>query len=160
MTITQPSVSPAECTRLAGYSCSLMDIITGAEKIRMMTQCTRCGWVDPASLDRWADDAIKQSMTIRAQNIAVAAGTVPFTFVQRPDEPLELVEIVFQSLGAASMCWADIQAAGEFQSERASVIGQALMYEINSAIKAAKAEAVKEFTRQRMTAVNPITPIY
>lgn len=160
MTITQPSVSPAECVRLAGYPCSLMDIKTGAEKIRMITQCTRCGWVDPASLDRWAEDAIKSSISTRAQNIAVAAGTEPFTFVDREGQPLPLVEAVFQALGAASMCWENIQAAGEFNSERATVIGQAVMYEINTALAAAREDAVKEFTRTNMTGARPITPIF
>lgn len=142
MTITQPSVSPAECTRLAGYPCALMDIKTGAEKIRMITQCTRCGWVDPASLDRWAEDAIKSSISTRAQNIAVAAGTEPFTFVDRPGEPITLVEAVFQALGAASMCWIGGTGSLEFDSQRAAAVGSALVTEINRALAEAERRGV------------------
>lgn len=37
-----------------------------------------------------------------------------------------LDELIFQALGAASMCWEDPGAAGIFDSERAKVIGEAV----------------------------------
>lgn len=38
---------------------------------------------------------------------------------------------VFEALGAASMCWSDVDKAGEFQSERAIEIGEELMGKIS-----------------------------
>lgn len=39
-----------------------------------------------------------------------------------PNEPKTLDEVLGQAIGAASMCWEDINAAGVFDSTRAKVI--------------------------------------
>ena len=36
-------------------------------------------------------------------------------------------EAIFQALGAASVCWENTEAAGEFKSEHAYAVGQALL---------------------------------
>lgn len=45
---------------------------------------------------------------------------------------IELIEHVFQALGAASSCWENLQGAGKFQSTRATEIGNALMEKIKT----------------------------
>ena len=45
--------------------------------------------------------------------------------VQSPDE--QLARAVFQALGAASMCWDDINQAGVFRSDLARSIGNGLL---------------------------------
>jgi hypothetical protein len=45
---------------------------------------------------------------------------------------IELIEHVFQALGQASVCWENISGAGEFQSTRATEIGNALMEKIKT----------------------------
>lgn len=50
-----------------------------------------------------------------------------FSFLTRAGEELATEEAVFQALGAVSACWSDLSGAGNFQSSRADVIGEALM---------------------------------
>jgi hypothetical protein len=51
-----------------------------------------------------------------------------FEFTSRePGIVPSLREVVFQALGAASVCWDDIEKAGVFQSEKAKEIGDALV---------------------------------
>lgn len=61
----------------------------------------------------------------------------PFEFQTRPHEPLTLQEAVFQALGAASICWENIEAAGTFNSSRAKEIGEKLIAFIEDNISAA-----------------------
>lgn len=121
---------PLACSKLPGFACVLVDVSTGAKYIRHVTQCSRCGWIDPASLDRWAESAAKEQMTTRAQNIAVAAEIEPFCFVVREGEPLTLEEAIGQAMGAVSMCWKPTPHTQEFDSVRAKVIYDALMLEV------------------------------
>jgi hypothetical protein len=100
-------------------------------------RCRRCGWIDEKSLQWWVEDAIKRNTSQRAKRIAVAAESQPFQFVQHPDEDLTLEEILFQALGAASMCWEHPEKAGTFDSTRAKAIGEALLREVNRALKQA-----------------------
>lgn len=47
-----------------------------------------------------------------------------------PYEELTLETIVFQGLGAASVCWENLDAAGIFQSDRAVLIGNKMVQRI------------------------------
>jgi hypothetical protein len=40
--------------------------------------------------------------------------------------------LIFQALGAASMCWTTIEGAGTFDSERAVFIGEELIKELGA----------------------------
>ena len=42
----------------------------------------------------------------------------------------DLEQAVFFALGGASACWSNLAGAGEFQSDRATMIGQLLLAEI------------------------------
>lgn len=46
------------------------------------------------------------------------------------DEGISIEDAVFQALGAASMCWENVDRAGIFQSEEATEIGEALLSKI------------------------------
>ncbi len=50
-----------------------------------------------------------------------------FEFIPERDGSIPLETAVFQALGAASACWANLEGAGVFQSERAKEIGEALI---------------------------------
>ena len=100
--------------------------------------CTRCNWIDEKSLQWWVDDAIKLSLSKRAQRIAIAASQTPFAFIQTRGEDLTLEEIMFQALGAASMCWVGGTGDLEFDSSRAKEIGLALMREVDRAMHMAQ----------------------
>ena len=53
--------------------------------------------------------------------------TTGFTFHENPDgSPLTPQEIIFQALGAASVCWDRPEDAGVFHSVRAKAIGDAV----------------------------------
>lgn len=108
--------------------------IPDSKFIRFVDRCDFCGWIDGAALDRWAESAFKEQLTKRAQNIAVAAETEPFAFVQREGEGLSIEEICFQALGSASMCWIGGTGSAEFDSLRAKAIGEALVREVKRAI--------------------------
>lgn len=56
-----------------------------------------------------------------------------FKFQPNHDGTLTLKEAVGQALGAASVCWSDVSAAGTFQSESCSEIVRALVEFIESA---------------------------
>lgn len=105
--------------------------VPSASLIRFVELCSFCGWIDGAALDRWAEQAFKEQMGRNAQLIAVAAGTEPFAFAQMEGEELTLENVLGQALGAASMCWADVNAAGEFDSTRAARIYGALKAEVD-----------------------------
>lgn len=113
-----------------GMDCEMISIKVNSDQIRYVEQCRNCGWIDGASLSWWAEDAIKSSGSRLAQRIAVAASTEPFSFAQGSGEDLTLHEILYQALGAASMCWEDVESAGVFNSSRAAAIGQALLAEV------------------------------
>lgn len=55
----------------------------------------------------------------------------PFEFVPS-DKPLSMAEMVFQALGAVSMCWSETPS-GVFDSSRARDIGLRLLEEIDKA---------------------------
>lgn len=121
----------------------MISIKTGSEKIRYVEQCVKCQWIDAASLDWWAEDFVKRNSTKRAQRIGVAASSRPFQFVQHHGEELTLQEILYQALGAASLCWREPTGAGAFDSRRALEIGEALEREVDRALKMAQLEALR-----------------
>lgn len=102
----------------------------GGKLVRSVEICMGCQWIDFAALDGWAENAIKENLSRRAQRIAVASDTEPFAFVERSDEVLSMSEIAFQALGAASMCW-EPRPTGVFDSTRARSIGEAFMRELD-----------------------------
>lgn len=106
--------------------------------VKFIERCELCGWIDEASLQWWVDDAIKLSISKRAQRIAIAASQTPFAFIQTRGEDLTLEEIMFQALGAASMCWIGGTGDAEFDSSRAKEIGLALMREVDRAMHMAQ----------------------
>lgn len=112
----------------------MISVKTDSELVRYVEQCTDCSWIDPASLTWWAENAIKVSMSKRAQRIAIAASQTPFAFIQTSGEDLTLEEIIFQALGAASMCWIGGNGDLEFDSSRAKEIGLAVMREVDRAM--------------------------
>jgi hypothetical protein len=110
-------------------------------KVRYVERCEDCGWIDGSALDWWAENAIKESLSERAQRIAVAIETEPFAFAQSAGQELSIEEICFQALGAASVCWSDLtlRTAGQFDSRRAKAVGEALLREVNRSIELARA---------------------
>lgn len=128
----------AGCQNMPGMEHHMVSkkLDNGDTSVGYIEICTKCSWIDEMSLQWWVDDAIKQNLNARAKRIAVAAETEPFQFVQQRGEDLTLEEILFQALGAASVCWAekDLMAAGEFNSNRAKAISVALMQEMQRAL--------------------------
>jgi hypothetical protein len=120
--------------------------------VRWVEICSQCGWIDAAALDGWAENAIKLNLSERAQNIALAAGTEPFTFVTRTGEdqqpePLALEEILAQALGAASMCWVE-RPKGEFNGSRAKAVYDALWMEVGAAMLKDRKAAIESIGLQ------------
>lgn len=96
--------APEECPRLQlPIPCAIGLVETGAKLVPKIEQCSRCGWVDPASLDRYAELGYKRALTPDAQRIALAASGEPFTFVQSRGEVLSVTEAIAQALAASSM---------------------------------------------------------
>jgi hypothetical protein len=127
------TLNPSDC--LPGEQHEMISIkLSEGHPIGYIERCHRCGWIDEKSLEWWVEDAIKQNMSKRAQRIAVAAESNPFTFVQHTNEDLTLEEILFQALAAASMCWEHVDQAGTFNSTRAKEVGMAMMREVNRAL--------------------------
>jgi hypothetical protein len=112
------------------YTHHMLSVKTWSTKVPYVEVCTDCGWIDGASLEWWADNAIKNSLNERARRIAVATETEPFAFVQGSDGDLDLTEILGQALGAASVCWVGGTGPLEFDSVRAARIFTALRGEI------------------------------
>jgi len=137
------SECPKECPSAprqpgdAPIPCSMMEIRTSSEKIKFVLQCTRCGYLDPGTLDRWADDAAKRSLSASEARTAMAISGEPFTFVRSSEADITLEEAIGQALGAASMCWETPEGAGEFNSTRASEIYLALYKIIKEKAKSA-----------------------
>jgi hypothetical protein len=126
------------------YSHHMISIKTASPAVPYVEQCADCSWIDPASLQWWADNAVKLSLNARAKRIAVAVDIEPFAFVQMQGEPpLELDEIIAQALGAASACWVGGTGELEFNSTRAKAIWEALRVELR-----------REFDAERENAAN------
>lgn len=77
-----------------------------------------------------------------------AAAWVPAARPGEPVEGLALSEWVGQALGAASMCWADVAAAGEFDSSRCGWIFDGLMAHLNAVTAGAGATGAVEAAPQ------------
>jgi hypothetical protein len=120
-----PESCPQDCPAApvqpggAPIPCSMMEIRTRSESIKYVTQCTRCGYIDAAELDRWTESWYKSRIGSMAQRIALASDGEPFTFIRTSQTDISLHEALGQALGAASMCWEFPHAGGVFQSERA-----------------------------------------
>ena len=130
---------PAECPKMPvppqrGFNdpqpvplpCSMVTVETGATYIRMLDQCSRCGWVDPAGLDRWAQNAHSELMDGTQQRIAMASNLHPFSFVVQTGIPLTLPEAISQAMAAAALAWSKPESAGGYDAERAKQIGREL----------------------------------
>lgn len=104
--------------------CSMGIVETGSGIIKTVEQCSRCGWIDPASLDRAAEDWYKrrQAGSGAEMRTAMAISGEPFTFVRSSEADITLDEAIGQALGAASMCWEHPERAGTFNSSRAARI--------------------------------------
>lgn len=111
--------------------------------IPWIERCQFCGWIDAALLDRYAEDAIKSSISERAQRIAVAADIEPFAFVQASDG-LSMLEICSQALAAVSHHAATLAAKGDASDgKRETAILRALMGEIRREINEQRADALE-----------------
>lgn len=110
----------------------VMEAISAGQLVKWVNRCSLCGWIDKADLDGWAEDAIKKAMSQRAQRIALASQTEPFSFVQSSTDQLSIEEVLFQALGAASVCWErqTLLEVGVFDSTRAKAVGEALLKEV------------------------------
>lgn len=47
----------------------------------------------------------------------------PVLFDGSPTEPETLAEVIFQAIGAGSVCWDDMSGTGVFESDRAKALG-------------------------------------
>jgi hypothetical protein len=112
-------------------------------KVRYVEQCSRCLWIDEASLDWWAEDAVKNAMPKQAQRIAVAAGTEPFAFVQSPHEELTLDEILVQALAAAQTQGILQGPVNASDGQRMSAILKALRAEVMRFQRLAEGRAIR-----------------
>lgn len=95
---------------------------TGSKLVPKFIQCSRCGWVDPFSLDAYAELGFKRSLSKIEQRTAMAISGEPFTFVRSSEADVSLDEALGQALGAASMCWTNVEGAGRFKEHRAKEI--------------------------------------
>jgi hypothetical protein len=82
--------------------CAMGPVDIGSEIIKTIDQCSRCGWVDPASLDRWAEDWYKRRMDMVMSRTALAAVGEPFTFVRGSERDITLDEGLAQAMAAAT----------------------------------------------------------
>ena len=108
----------------------MISVKTGSAKVPYVEQCTDCSFIDATSLEWWADNAIKMSLSARAQRMAVAAESEPFAIVQDSREELAIEEVLGQALGAASMCWVGGTGALEFDGKRAGEVYLVLYREV------------------------------
>ena len=51
----------------------------------------------------------------------------PFAFQPEQDGTLAVESAVFQAIGAASVCWENMEGTGIFESDRAKKIAEALL---------------------------------
>lgn len=146
-------VEPGECSHSpidAPAPCAISLVPTGSKLVATIEQCTRCGWVDPASLDRAAEIGYKRSLTKIEQRTAMAISGEPFTFVRSSDEDITLDEALGQALGAASMCWERPEDAGTFNSVRAKRIFEQLKLLLQEKSLEDRREIAKEIIRNSM----------
>lgn len=129
----------------------------GGVLVKSVEICNPCGWINFAALDGYAEAAIKESMDRRAQRIAVAAQTEPFSFVQMPGDELTFEEVVFQALGAASMCWVGGTGSLEFDSTRAKSIGVRLMDELRMHARQERKDAIRSACLQFLAAIDNVS---
>ena len=99
-----PEECPSAPIRVPVVPCSMMRIRTGSEIVKFVEQCTRCGYLDPASLDRAAEDWYKrrQAGEGSAMRTSLAISGDPFTFVRSSKADITLDEALGQALGAAA----------------------------------------------------------
>jgi hypothetical protein len=133
---------------------------TGSKDVPFVEQCSFCGWIDGEALQRYADAAVKMSISHRAQRIAIAADMEPFAFVEVADHntPLTLDEILLQALAAASRAYR-AEPLELLDTERAKSIYIALKAEVDRSIEVEVAETldaaqdrVRKFMRDHFSA--------
>jgi hypothetical protein len=135
------------CDYFAGKQHHMISVKTNSRLVPFVEQCTDCSWIDGASLDWWAEDAIKGALSKRAQRIAVATETEPFAFVQSPSELLTLDEVLIQALAAASARGAELGSKGHASDgQRETAILLALRAEIQRFMRIAIRDLHREPT--------------
>jgi hypothetical protein len=72
-------------------------------------------------------------------------GVRPFQF-QSFDEPLTIEDVVFQAIGAASVCWEDVGRAGPFDPDLASEVAEAFLAFVRGHIAELLASGEPAFT--------------
>lgn len=110
---------------------------SAGKKVRWVEICSLCRWIDKDALDGWADNAIKESLSARAQRIAVAIETEPFAFVQSSSQVLQIEEILLQALAAAHELGIK-QGLHASDGQRLTQIYKAVLAEAKAAVAAAK----------------------
>ena len=60
-------------------------------------------------------------------NVSYYKGPAPYKPLFKDKDSLTLPEVVFQVIGAASVCWNGVEKAGLFQSDRAGAYGNELI---------------------------------
>lgn len=142
--------APLDCPKApagTALGCSMGLVATGALLVSQMEQCSRCGWVDPASLDRYAEVGYKRSLSKIEQRTAMAISGEPFTFVRSSTEDITLDEALGQALGAASMCWERPEDAGTFDGSRAKRIFEQLKLLLQEKSKKDRRNLMEEILR-------------
>lgn len=121
-----------DCPRSSDGLHVMRDWQTGGKLIRSISLCAECFAVDGAALDRWAEQSFKEQMNRRSQQIALAAGTEPFAFVQATGQDLTLEDVLLQALGAATTLGAELGATGHASTgQRETAIYKALLAEVS-----------------------------
>lgn len=134
-------VEGAEADRLMACDHHMVSIKTNSDRVKYVERCQKCGWIDGFSLNWWAENAIKEQMAARAQRIAITVESKPFAFTQSTTEELPIEEVLFQALGAASMCWDPRPYSQVFDSTRAREIGEALLDEVRRYLRLEREDA-------------------
>jgi hypothetical protein len=139
--------APLDCSKApkgTALSCAMGPVDTGSKLVPKIIQCSRCGWVDPASLDAYAELGFKRSLSKIEQRTAMAIEGEPFTFVRSSEADVTLDEALGQALGAASMCWTNVEGAGRFKQHRAKQIFEQLKLLLQEKSKEDRAALVQE----------------
>lgn len=114
----------------------MISIKTGAPDVPWVERCRLCGWIDGSALQKWADNAVKLSLTRRAQHAAIASTTEPFAFVQGGDgADLSLEDILVQAFSAVQVHTIEVQETKQgYDPKRISAIYRGTMAEIQRLI--------------------------
>jgi hypothetical protein len=121
---------------------------TAGQRVRFVEFCSFCGWINGAALDGYAESAIKEALTQRAQRIAVATETQPFAIVQPSSGDVSLREVLTQGLAAAY----SVGLSQAFDDVRMRQILDILQGEVERHVRMERADAMRspELTQRLM----------